>query len=413
MNKDAVNKIGDMASVTEKKEYFQKIFNNNTKLKRQYSEVNKYCKIIKKDLDDILFNDFDGENIKEFLEKIFRDTLITYFTKMLKFENVNNSEELYNTLYYLSFEYIKVVKKNSDRKIAIDKEIPDLKVLVDFFGSQVLNKESFIKFNFNKISLPKIIGFLLENNIKTYQSKSKKISKEESEATIVYSLINLYMTSELERIFLNEHLKDYENFKKDIADLQDQVKELEKNILSLEKESVAIDMRIDALNIQIDSIVDKNELIKKVFYRKKLSKLELELQILENKDDNLLNQNKNNKKKLRNLKTKITKSENDFKDSFNQELADLNNYYQTELIVNLDDFENKNKLKRKSSTISEDIIDRLSIIGIEIDNHNLDLKDYVNLKRLVSDYKKKFSNKNVYHNKIVELLDKYGYYLKS
>ena len=46
-------------------------------------------------------------------------------------------------------------------------------------------------------------------------------------------------------------------------------------------------------------------------------------------------------------------------------------------------------------------------------NLNFTLNDYVKLKEMVNEYKKKFSNRNVYHNKIVELLDKYGYYLKN
>ena len=137
------------------------------------------------------------------------------------------------------------------------------------------------------------------------------------------------------------------------------------------------------------------------------------MDLLEKKSDTLLNQNKNNKKKLRSLKSKITKLENEFKDSFNKELTELNNYYQTDLIVNMEDFENKNKLKKKSRAVSNDIIKRLANIGIEVNSDVFTLNDYVKLKEMVNEYKKKFSNRNVYHNKIVELLDKYGYYLKN
>lgn len=382
-------------------------------MKRQYNEVNKYCKIIKRNLDDILFNDFNGNNLEEFLEKVFTDTLIIYFTKMLEFSNVDNSTELYNTLYYLSFEYIKIVKKNDERKAIIDKTLPDLKVIALFFGSQVLNKDSFKNFDFKNITPKKVAGFLLENNIKTYQSKSKKISKEESEATIVYSLINLYMTSELERVFLTGHLKDYENFKQDSINIKKQIASLDNTICTLEKEVVDIDIEIETFNIQIDKITTKSEIIKKVFYSKKLAKLESSLDALEKKSDTILNQNKNNKRKLKNLKTKLTKLENEFKNDLNKELEKLNNYYQTDLIVNLEDFENKNKLKKKSSRISSDIIERLANIGIKVDNENFTIDDYVKLKAMVNEYKKKFSNRNVYHNKIVDLLDKYGYYLKN
>lgn len=413
MKKEVVNQESDTAQLMEKREYFQRFLNNNPKLKRQYKEVHKYCKFIKRDLDNILFNEFKGGNLAEFLESVFRDTLIVYFTKMLEFENVNDSNELYNTLYYLSFEYIKLVKKNDERKAVIDKALPDLKVITFFFGSQVLNKDSFKKFDFSKITPKKVAGFLLENNIKTYQSKSKKISKEESEATIVYSLINLYMTSELERVFLTEHLKDYETFKKDNSDLKEQVQTIDNNIHKLEKEMIDIDMDIEKINIQIDKITAKNKVIKQVFYNKKLVKLENDLDLLEKKSDTLLNQNKNNKKKLRSLKSKITKLENEFKDSFNKELTELNNYYQTDLIVNMEDFENKNKLKKKSRAVSNDIIKRLANIGIEVNSDVFTLNDYVKLKEMVNEYKKKFSNRNVYHNKIVELLDKYGYYLKN
>ena len=109
----------------------------------------------------------------------------------------------------------------------------------------------------------------------------------------------------------------------------------------------------------------------------------------------------------------MTKTENEFKASFELELKQLNEYYGTELIINIEDFESKNKLKKKSATISKDIVERLENLGIKVENTNLNLNDYVELKELVNDYKKRFSNKNVYHNKIVELLDQYGYYLKN
>lgn len=405
--------VESKSSQNEKKEYLKDYLSKNQQVARKYNEVNKYCKIIKMNLDDILINDFDGGDLIKFLENVFRNALVTYFTKMLEFENVNNEEELYNTLYYLSFEYIKVVKKDEQRKSFIDKSVSDLKVMVEFFSSQALTKDSFKGFNFEKISSKTVVGFLLEQNIKAYQSKSKNISKEESEATIVYSLINLYMTSELERVFLTQHLKSYEEFKsvkdklnQEIIDLDNQIKEIEKSIVDTEVE-------IETTGIKLDNLLNHNKLLRRLFYEKKIGATEKELNNLERKQDTLEVQNKNNKKKIKNSKTKLTKSENEFKASFELELKQLNEYYGTELVINIEDFESKNKLKKKSATISKDIVERLENIGITVENTNLNLNDYVELKELVNDYKKRFSNKNVYHNKIVELLDQYGYYLKN
>ncbi len=397
----------------EKKQYLKTLFRNNPKLGRQYNEVLKYCKIVKKDLDNLIFDNYSGGDLSKFLEEVFRETLIVFFTKMLQFENIDNEEELYNTLYYISYEYIKIVKKDTERKDIIDKNLPDLKVLVEFFSSQALTKESFKSFDLKNIDCKRIIGFLLENTIKTYQSKGKIISKEESEATIVYSLINLYMSSELERFFLIEHLEQYKNFKKEYQDLDDNLKSINDNLQSLDKESIDIDLNMDVTNIQLEKVLNHNKLMKQLIYKKKITKLENTLKSLERKADSILNQTKTNKNKAKTLKSKLTKLENEFKNKIKNDLDDVNNYYQMELIINLEDFENKNKLKKKSITISKDIIERLQKINIIIENRNLNLNDYIELKKTVNDYKMKFSNKNLYHNKIVKLLDKYGYYLKN
>lgn len=410
MKNKVVEPVNDQ---NEKKAYLREYLSKNPLATRKYNEVNKYCKIVKMDLENILINEFEGGDLNKFLEGIFRDVLVIYFKKMLEFENVNNEEELYNTLYYLSFEYIKIVKKDEQRKSFVDKSVPDLKVMVEFFSSQALTKDSFKNFNFEKINSKTVVGFLLENNIKMYQSKSKNISKEESEATIVYSLINLYMTSELERVFLTEHLKKYEEFKKNKEKLNQEIIELDNQIKEIEKNIVDNEVEIETTNIKLDNLLNHNKILRKLFYEKKISNIEKKLADFERKQDTLENQNKNNKKKSKNIKTKLTKSENEFKASFELELKQLNEYYETELIINIEDFESKNKLKKKSATISKDIVERLENLGIKVENTNLSLNDYVELKELVNDYKKRFSNKNVYHNKIVELLDQYGYYLKN
>ena len=399
--------------VQEKKEYLAQTLNSDPKLMRKYREVNKYCKIIKVNLDSILLQNFKGGDLNRFLESIMRKTLITYFSKMLKFENVKNEEELYNTLYYLSFEYIKIVKKDEARKDYIDKQVQDLKILVHLFSNQALKKEDFKKIDFKHLSSRKIVSFLLESNIKLYQGKSKKISKEESEANIIYSLVNLYMTSELERYFLNEHLDEYKKFKKTKDKLNEDIVNLNRRINELNSELIRLEVVIEQNELQLEKKLNHNVIIKKIFLSKKIKNLELELDSNEKKEDSYRSQNKNNKKKLKVTRTKLTKLENEFKASFDQELQEINKQYETNLIINLEDFEDKNKLKKKSVTISKDIIERLANINIKVEKTNFTLNDYVKLKKLVNDYKEKFSNKNIYHNKIIELLDKYGYYLKD
>ena len=221
------------------------------------------------------------------------------------------------------------------------------------------------------------------------------------------------MSSELERFFLIEHLEQYKNFKKEYQDLDDNLKSINDNLQSLDKESIDIDLNMDVTNIQLEKVLNHNKLMKQLIYKKKITKLENTLKSLERKADSILNQTKTNKNKAKTLKSKLTKLENEFKNKIKNDLDDVNNYYQMELIINLEDFENKNKLKKKSITISKDIIERLQKINIIIENRNLNLNDYIELKKTVNDYKMKFSNKNLYHNKIVKLLDKYGYYLKN
>ena len=396
-----------------KKEYIYNLFSADPRLARKYNEVNKYCKIVKIDLDDVIYKEFKGGDLNRFLELIFRKSLIIYFNKILEFKNINNEEDLYSTLYYLSFEYIKIVKKDENRKLYIDKEINDLKVLVEFFSTQALTKDSFKNFDFDNLSSKKIVAFLLESIIKSYQAKGKNISKEESEANIVYSLINLYMTSELERVFLNEHLDDYNDYKKAKDALNETIVLLDQNIKENEHQTADLEITIDTTDAKLEKFLNHNSLVRKVFYDKKIKEAEEKIASSEKRVDSLRNQNKNNRKKLKSSKTKLTKLEQEFKHSFETELKDLNSYYETDLVINIEDFEDKNKLKKKSKTISKDILERLKNLNIKIEITNFSLDDYVKLKKVVNDYKEKFSNKNVYHKKIVELLDQYGYYLKA
>ncbi|MEG2311344.1 MAG: hypothetical protein RSB72_01440, partial [Bacilli bacterium] len=217
-------------SLTEKQKYLNDLLINDNKFKRHYNEAVKYFNIVKKDLNSIIFSSYDDVDINLFLENKLGEVLIEYFSKLVQFENVDNSEKLYNTLYYLSFEYIKIVKKDKQRQLIIDSHLPDLKVLVDLFSKQALNKNTFSKFSFNDLSLKTIIGFLVENNIRIYQTEGKTISKEESEATIVYSLIDLYMTSKLENVFLVEHLEDYRQLVTDTLKIQEEIGIKEKEL---------------------------------------------------------------------------------------------------------------------------------------------------------------------------------------
>lgn len=396
-----------------KKEYIYNLVSVDPRLARKYNEVNKYCKIVKIDLDSTIYKEFKGGDLNRFLELIFRKALLVYFNKILEFKNINNEEDLYGTLYYLSFEYIKIVKKDENRKLYIDKEINDLKVLVEFFSTQALTKDSFKDFDFGNLSAKKIIAFLLNSTIKAYQAKGKKISKEESEANIVYSLINLYMTSELERVFLNEHLEDYNKYKNEKDSLNETIISLDQNIKENEHQTALLEVTIDTTDAKLEKFLNHNSLTRKIFYDKKIKDAEEKIESSEKKVDSLRNQNQNFRRKLKSSKSKLTKLEHEFKNSFETELKELNSYYETDLVINIEDFEDKNKLKKKSKTISKDILERLKTLGIKVEVTSFSLDDYVKLKKLVSDYKEKFSNKNVYHRKIVELLDQYGYYLKA
>ena len=73
MKNKVVEPVNDQ---NEKKAYLREYLSKNPLATRKYNEVNKYCKIVKMDLENILINDFEGGDLNKFLEGIFRDVLV-------------------------------------------------------------------------------------------------------------------------------------------------------------------------------------------------------------------------------------------------------------------------------------------------------------------------------------------------